>query len=173
MHVTEAEWLAATESVPMLAYLRAIGRATQHKLRLYNVAAFQEGWPVYKAALEHTSDRATAVGGRLVTYWPPAFPDQTALHASRQVRASVLRDVFGNPFRPPRPVDPAWLTFNGGAARSLAQSVHDSGRLDRLPLLADALEDAGCADADLLGHLRSPGPHVRGCWAVDLVLGKS
>jgi hypothetical protein len=48
------------------------------------------------------------------------------------------------------------------------------GTLDpaRLTVLADALEDAGCTDADLLGHLRSPGPHVRGCWAVDLVLGK-
>jgi hypothetical protein len=42
---------------------------------------------------------------------------------------------------------------------------------DRLAVLADALEDAGCADPDLLAHLRGPGPHVRGCWALDLVLG--
>ena len=52
-------------------------------------------------------------------------------------------------------------------------SIYDQRAVNRLPLLADALEDAGCTDADLLGHLRSPGPHVRGCWAVDLVLGKS
>jgi hypothetical protein len=173
MPVTEAEWLAATESVPMLAYLRAIGRATGHKLRLYNIAVVREGWPVYEAALEHASDRATHVGGRLIAYWPPALPDQTALQATRQLRASVLRDVFGNPFQPVGPVDPAWLIFNSGAACSLAQSVHDSGGFDRLPLLADALEDAGCTDFELLGHLRGPGPHVRGCWAVDLVLGKS
>jgi hypothetical protein len=171
--VTETEWLAATESVPLLAYLRVIGLATEHKLRLYNIAALREGWPVYNAALGGASNQTTAVGRRVITYWPPALPDQTALQASRRVRASVLRDIFGNPFRPSRPVDPAWLTFNGGGARNLAQSVQDSGGFDRLPLLADALEDAGCTDAGLLGHLRGPGPHVRGCWAVDLVLGKS
>jgi hypothetical protein len=52
-------------------------------------------------------------------------------------------------------------------------AIYDERAFDRLPVLADALEDAGCADADLLGHLRGPGPHVRGCWAVDLILGKS
>jgi hypothetical protein len=62
----------------------------------------------------------------------------------------------------------------------VAEAAYDErqlpeGTLDpaRLAVLADALEDAGCNDAELLGHLRSPGPHVRGCWAVDLVLGKS
>jgi hypothetical protein len=62
---------------------------------------------------------------------------------------------------------------------ALAQAAYDereqpSGRLDvaRLAVLADALEDAGCDQPDLLGHLRGPGPHVRGCWAVDLLLGK-
>jgi hypothetical protein len=65
-------------------------------------------------------------------------------------------------------------------AVALAQAAYDervlpAGTLDtaRLAVLADALEDAGCADADLLGHLRGPGPHVRGCWAVDLLLGKA
>ena len=63
---------------------------------------------------------------------------------------------------------------------ALANAAYDerelpSGHLDpaRLAVLSDALEEAGCADADLLAHLRSPGPHVRGCWALDLVLGKS
>jgi hypothetical protein len=54
----------------------------------------------------------------------------------------------------------------------LATSIYVSHAFDRIPLLADALEDAGCTDAELLGHLRGPGPHVRGCWAVDVVLGK-
>jgi hypothetical protein len=56
---------------------------------------------------------------------------------------------------------------------TLAQGIYADRAFDRLTLLADALEDAGCADADTLGDLRGPGPHVRGCWAVDLVPGKS
>jgi hypothetical protein len=55
----------------------------------------------------------------------------------------------------------------------LARSIYDTRDFDRLAVLADALEDAGCTDAELLGHLRGPGPHVRGCWALDKVLGKS
>ena len=55
----------------------------------------------------------------------------------------------------------------------MAQSIYDARAFDRLPLLADALEDAGCADADILSHCRTPGEHVRGCWVVDLLLGKS
>jgi hypothetical protein len=89
--------------------------------------------------------------------------------------AAVLRDLIGNPFRT-APVQRAWLT---PAILSLARAAYDEqgltgGPLDpaRLAVLADALEDAGCDNADLLGHLRGPGPHVRGCWAVDLLLGR-
>jgi hypothetical protein len=86
-----------------------------------------------------------------------------------------LRDLFGNPFRSVQ-TDPAWLT---AAVASLAQAAYDErllpgGELDppRLAILADALEEAGCADAAILSHLRGAGPHVRGCWAIDLLLGK-
>jgi hypothetical protein len=58
------------------------------------------------------------------------------------------------------------------SVQNLATSIYADHSFDRVPLLADALEDAGCTDAELLGHLRGPGTHVRGCWAVDLVLGK-
>jgi hypothetical protein len=60
------------------------------------------------------------------------------------------------------------------AAAAYADRLLPSGQLDRakLAVAADALEDAGCTDPELLGHLRGPGPQVRGCWAVDLVLGK-
>jgi hypothetical protein len=91
------------------------------------------------------------------------------------VQAGLLREVAGNPFRPAE-VGARWLTPTVSA---LAAAAHEdrslpSGHLDlaRLAVLADALEEAGCADADLLGHLRAPGPHVRGCWALDLILGK-
>jgi hypothetical protein len=83
----------------------------------------------------------------------------------------ALRDVFGNPFRP-TPIDPAWLAWTDGAVVKLAQAIYEDRAFDRLPILADALEEAGCADAELLGHLRGPGPHARGCWALDLLLGR-
>jgi hypothetical protein len=86
---------------------------------------------------------------------------------ARQV-AGIMRDVVGNPFRPVA-VQPGWLT---PAVVSLAQEVYDSRDFSALPVLADALEDAGCDSADVLAHCRGPGPHVRGCWVVDLLLGK-
>jgi hypothetical protein len=82
-----------------------------------------------------------------------------------------IREVFCNPVRT-LTVDPAWLTWGDGIVVRLARAAYDERRFDDLPILADALEDAGCADAELLGHLRGPGPHVRGCWAVTLLLGK-
>jgi hypothetical protein len=89
----------------------------------------------------------------------------------RELQAALLRDLFGNPFRPVA-VDPAWLTWNGGTVPRLAQAIYDERCFDRLPILADALEDAGCHDLAILTHCRGPGPHVRGCWVVDALLGK-
>ena len=83
----------------------------------------------------------------------------------------MIREVFGNPFRPPH-VRPDWLAWNHGAVRHIAEAALASGDFTDLPILADALEDAGCTDADLLAHLRSGGPHAPGCWALDAVLGK-
>jgi hypothetical protein len=86
-------------------------------------------------------------------------------------QCSLLRDVAGNPFRPVR-VERAWLAWNGGLPAAMAAAIYDECRFADLPVLADALEEAGCDDAELLSHLRSPGPHARGCWALDLLLGK-
>jgi hypothetical protein len=66
-------------------------------------------------------------------------------------------------------LNPSWLTLT---VRQLTQAIYDEGAFERLPILADALEDAGCDNADILNHCRQPGEHVRGCWVVDLVLGK-
>jgi hypothetical protein len=85
--------------------------------------------------------------------------------------AALLQEIFGNPFRPVK-VEKTWLTANDGAALKLARSISEEGRWGMLPLLADALEDAGCADADVLAHCRRPAGHVRGCWVIDLLLGK-
>jgi hypothetical protein len=69
-------------------------------------------------------------------------------------------------------VDPTWLSWNDGVVVNLAQAVYEERAFDCLPVLADALEEAGCTDADILAHCRSVGPHVRGCWVVDLLLLK-
>ena len=74
-----------------------------------------------------------------------------------------------DPFRP-HSVDSGWLTRT---VLDLAQAIYDDRAFADLPILADALEDAGCTDRAILDHCRQPGEHVRGCWAVDLVLGKS
>ncbi len=80
----------------------------------------------------------------------------------------LLICIFGNPFRPVV-FDPAWLT---STARGIAHGIYDERAFDRLPILADALQDAGCENDDILSHCRGEGPHVRGCWVVDGVLGK-
>jgi hypothetical protein len=85
-----------------------------------------------------------------------------------QAQAAFLRDLVGNPFRPVA-LDPAWLTPE---VVHRAQSIYDDRAFEHLPVLADALEDAGCHEADILAHCRGPGPHVRGCWAIDHILGK-
>jgi hypothetical protein len=85
--------------------------------------------------------------------------------------ADLMREVVGNPFR--RPSVPArCLAWDDGLVVKLAQGIYEERAYDRLPVLADALDEAGCADEALLAHLRGPGPHVRGCWALGLILGK-
>ena len=85
------------------------------------------------------------------------------------VQGILLRDIFGNPFRPVA-LEPAWLT---STVLALASGIYEERAFDRLPILADALMDAGCDHADILDHCRGDGPHVRGCWVVDLILGKA
>jgi hypothetical protein len=86
--------------------------------------------------------------------------------------AAVVRDIFGNPFRPVS-LDPAWLSWNEGTVPRIAQVIYEDGRFNKLPVLADALEEAGCDNDAILSHCREPGPHARGCWVIDQVLGKS
>jgi hypothetical protein len=89
----------------------------------------------------------------------------------RQAQAKLLRELVGNPFKLVPDVT-RWLTWNDGAVRKLAQAIYDDRRFGDLPVLADALEDAGCDNEDILNHCRNGGEHVRGCWVLDLLLGK-
>src|SRR5207244_889434 len=89
-----------------------------------------------------------------------------AEESRRQI--ALCRCIFGNPFRPVT-VNPEWLT---STVIELARGIYDERAFDRLPILGDALQDAGCDNEDVLNHCRGDGPHARGCWVVDLVLGK-
>jgi hypothetical protein len=106
-------------------------------------------------------------------------PEHDDRAAEDRAQCHLLRDVVANPFRPLPPPDAAWLRWNGGLVVKLAERVYDqrllpSGGFDPalVGVLADALEEAGGA-GELLQHLRGPGPHVRGCLAVDALLGKA
>ena len=93
---------------------------------------------------------------------------EQSIAAEKAQQCKILRDIFGNPFCPVA-LDPAWPTET---AVVLASSIYAERAFDRMPILADALEEAGCDSADILAHCRGRGPHVRGCWVVDLLLGK-
>jgi hypothetical protein len=89
-------------------------------------------------------------------------------HAWKPVDEVLIRDIFGNPFRPIT-LDPSWLA---PTVKALAQTIYTDRIFHQMPDLAEELERAGCSNQDILGHCRGPGPHVRGCWVLDLLLGK-
>lgn len=84
-------------------------------------------------------------------------------------QADVLRDLVGDPAHRPA-LDEAWLRWNDGVVARLAQTIYDERAFERMPVLGDALPEAGCRDEVLLDHCRSPRPHYRGCWVLDLLL---
>jgi hypothetical protein len=89
----------------------------------------------------------------------------------KTAQAALLREIAGNPFRE-AVIDSAWLAWRDGTVHKIAQTIYADRSLDSLPILADALEEAGCEDANLLGHCRDQSGHARGCWVVDMMLGK-
>jgi hypothetical protein len=118
--------------------------------------------------VEDETDLANSAAWGVATYVPKVLARTDDFRLIRASVCNTVRDIFGNPFRPIA-FDPRWRTAD---AVGLARGIYDDRAFDRLPLLADALMDAGCADEQVVGHCRSEGPHVRGCWVVDLVIGK-
>jgi hypothetical protein len=144
----------------------ADGRATRRDL---DAAGESYGVPASRpVALKFASDAATHTAHEAAAALASNHLDDPRRRPVYRHVAALVRDIFGNPFRPVV-FDPRWRT---GDAVGLARGVYDERAFDRLPLLADALMDAGCADDDILMHCRSSGPHVRGCWVVDLILSK-
>jgi hypothetical protein len=87
-------------------------------------------------------------------------------------QADLVRECLGNPFRPVN-LDPTWLRWSHGIVGQLAQGIYEDRAFDRLPILGDALEEAGCHDRAILDHCRGPGPHVLGCWLIDCIVHNS
>ena len=100
-------------------------------------------------------------------YYAPQREAAVALEVAAQ--ASLLRDILGNPFAPPPAIHPSWLL---PPVVGLARAIYEQRAFERMPELANALEQAGCDAADILLHCSNPSLHVRGCWVVDLLLGK-
>lgn len=190
--MTPAEWLACDDPAVMLDALR--GRASSRKLRLFAVACSRRIWSRLAAGTEPEGWRTKTVAdlaecsaelldedgtepytdAPLHTSGDPILNLNTARYHARLCRSigdtahaqtDTLRCIFASPFQPP-PMLPASAT-----AVQLAATMYDSRDFSGMPILADALEGAGCTDADVLQHCRSDTPHVRGCYVVDAVLG--
>jgi hypothetical protein len=95
-------------------------------------------------------------------------PERDCPESENAALCRTIRDIFGNPFRPVS-FSPEWRT---STAVALAAQMYESRDFSAMPILADALQDAGCDNADILDHCSSASPHVRGCWVVDLILSK-
>jgi hypothetical protein len=115
---------------------------------------------------------AERIAQRLMGRPVDGVPLAAVWHGRLAAQCGLLRDIFGNPFRP-LTAPPGGLPWNAGVVPKLAQAIYDERAFDRLPILADALEEAGCDDRDILAHCRGGSEHVHGCWVVDLSLGKS
>jgi antitoxin component HigA of HigAB toxin-antitoxin module len=152
-------------------------RATNNSRALARAALVKANRSAAEEAAYWASAAPTDIvwAGRVVPVWvtqtlSDARGGQVA-ESARQECTRLLREVFGNPFRPAH-VEPEWLRWGDGAVRKIAETINDEGDFARVAVLADALEDAGCTDERILAHLRDPGPHVRGCWVIDVILGK-
>jgi hypothetical protein len=224
--MTEAEWLAATDPIGMLRFLK--DRASARKMRLFGCAwgyslwdrlsdersrqalltaeRFAEGQAsaaelglAYSAAEQAWNELPEVHGNRRVRGNKPlraarrgrsvaalardvasprwgvalALGNTWMENSVRQLNlANLLRDVFGLlPFRSPA-IEPSWLTQADGAVRRIAGTIYQERAFEQMPVLGDALEEAGCTDAAILDHCRQVEEHSRGCWIVDLLIGR-
>jgi hypothetical protein len=195
--MTESEWLACKDPTTMLEFLRA--RVNDRKLRLWacTCAIQQNGrFEVIRRAVAEAEEWADGVrpvsqSHTSLTYvcnesaWVAAYegtakdlkrllgtdsPEVADYRLALRYQLLALRDIFNNPFRPVT-FSPDWRT---DTAVSLARTMYDARDFSAMPILADALQDAGCDNDDILSHCRDANTnHVRGCWVIDLVLGKA
>jgi hypothetical protein len=161
------ERLSWAENIAHEAYITCRERGTAAGLAGCNavyaatVAGENIGWDIAECAASEATAALVAAAEK---------EQRKAVRAAQPaVYLALVREIFGNPFRPVA-IAPEWLTSD---VLALATGTYDERAFDRLPILADALQDAGCDSDDLMNHLRDPNAtHVRGCWALDLILGK-
>jgi hypothetical protein len=125
-------------------------------------AAFEQGLQANLAVAEAIRGADNSVTNGFVE------KREDARVSEQKMQSNLLRDIFGNPFRPVT-LDPRWLS---STVLDLAHTLYDEPVFDRMPILADALMDAGCDSEEIINHCRGTGPHARGCWVVDLILRK-
>jgi hypothetical protein len=195
--MTEAEWMDSPDAAAMLEFLLEGKRPSVRKLRLF-VCAFwrwqaqnltvkqrdgllrrtdlMERWAeTGKCPSEARPSRSPQVvffgnaipSARLTATAPSHWNTENGRQAAA-VMPHFVREIFGNPFR--AAIEPAWLSAD---VMALAEGAYAECAFERLPIVADALEDAGCTHSELLNHCRTPGNHARGCWALDDLLGKA
>jgi hypothetical protein len=160
--------------------LEAAFRVADH---VHMISSYRVGWDALDAArlAAHPEKRGLADGTASAAAMEEAKGAADFLKERAHIKARqciIIRDLFGNPFRP-LIIPSSMLSWNDGIIPRLAQPAYEerilpAGTLDntRLLILADALEEAGCIDEQILTHLRSGGEHYRGCWVIDLLLGK-
>ena len=177
--MTEAEWTACADARKMLLFLRF--RCGVRKLRLFSVACYRREWcqldEQARIAVETAEQLAydrerIAAGGLRAARADADTAFHTALCAAGETGsegAKLLRCIFGRlPFRKVQ-IEASWRT---PSILALARCIYEERRFEDLPVLADALDELGCRDEELLSHCRGPGPHARGCFVIDLLLGK-
>jgi hypothetical protein len=171
--MTEAEWLACEDSIEVLR--GAPGLLARERFSLWWLACCRHRWAALsgreKAAIEKVERLRGTPSPELSRKFAGAMYTASRSRPNPTAEfARLLREVFGNPFRPVS-FNPAWRT---DTAVSLARGMYDSRNFGAMPILADALQDVGCEDEQILNHCRdATAPHVRGCWVCDLVLGKN
>jgi hypothetical protein len=173
LDVAERHADGAATQADLQAPLRAAAlaqRAQRRKALLFAYAAVMDACgPGGLGAAEKAAWAEAAAADSRATHGERLRRSRPDLYASQ---AALCRDVIGNSFRPATPLPPSVVAWNNATVVKVAQGIYEERRFRDLPILADALLDAGCDDEELMAHLRSEGTHVRGCWAVDVILGK-
>jgi hypothetical protein len=144
-------------------YADGVAGASEFASVLPSIARRSDHWAVTLSLLGFPLDPQTVAANCTVALGPTESSYQAAL----------LRDIVANPFAPPPHLDPAWLKWQDATVLRMATAIYEESAFGRMPLLGDALMDAGCDEEAVLAHCREQGAvHVRGCWVLDLLLGK-
>jgi hypothetical protein len=162
---------AVSHLFPAIAYHNLIecadhfadGIAKSHQLALKRLSVFRHSNSSLARAIRWVTNPSASYAAKKTAELTQRLQGDHCIDQSQ-----ILRDIFGNPFRSVN-VDPCWLS---STVLVLARQMYDSRDFSAMPILADALQDSGCDNADILNHCRGPGPHVRGCWLLDKLLAR-